>query len=205
MMETTLKAPAIAGRLTNVFGYVFNPNETGQSNAAVFVQADEPFHTSTAGSYIRAAGTDFDGMFELQEVPAGLNLHVYAETKDRSLAGTAIYEIPADPNKLPVIEVLLSPTETCEQIIRDKEENPLRNASLEMRPIVGDKDLWGGYDRYVRTDNEGILRIDGILPGMEYFLRDRRFNNTSRLSNEEWQKLFQGRVTLIPVETVDVE
>ena len=35
--------------------------------------------------------------------------------------------IPADPNKLPVIEVLLSPTETCKQIIRDKEGNPLRS------------------------------------------------------------------------------
>lgn len=193
-MEKVLKTPPIAGPLVTVFGYVRGPDNVGQSDAVVYAEAEKRFETSTAGSYIRSTGTDFDGQFELKEVPAGLNLHLYTETKNRDLAGTAIFEIPADPNDIPIIEITLRSTQRAEQVLADLNGSPVCNTDLQIRPVVGGQDLWGGYDRYVRTDGEGILRIDGILPDIEYYLRDNKFEDLDKYTSQEREKWFQGRV-----------
>jgi RNA polymerase sigma factor (sigma-70 family) len=198
-MEVILKMPPIAGQLINVLGYVIDPNDIGQSDAVVYAQADQRFETSTAGSYVRPTGTDYDGLFELKEVPAGLKLHVYAESKNRALAGTGVFEIPADPNETITIEVNLKPTRGAKLIIRDKNDEAVCDTSLEMRPVVGDQNVWGSYNRDVRTDNEGFLQANGILPGLEYYLRDTRFDQ-SRVVGGEREKWFEGRITLIPLD-----
>jgi len=199
-MEVLLKMPAIAGKLISVLGYVIGPNDIGQSDAVIYAQADQRFETSTAGSYVRPTGTDYDGLFELKEVPAGLKLHVYAEAKNRTLAGTGVFEIPADPNETISIEVNLEPTHSCKLIIRDKNDEEVCDTSFEMRPVVGDENVWGGYNRVVRTNSEGLLQAKGILPGLEYYLRDIRFDQ-SRFLGEEREKWFKGRITLIPLDS----
>ncbi|MHC4396818.1 MAG: sigma-70 family RNA polymerase sigma factor [Planctomycetota bacterium] len=199
-MEVVLKMPPIAGQLINVPGYVIGPNDIGESDAVVYSQADQRFHTSTAGSYVRSAGTDYDGLFELKEVPAGLKLHVYAEAKNRTLAGTGVFEVPADPNETTNIEINLKPTQSSKLIIRDKNGEAVCDTSLEMRPVIGDQNVWGGYNRVVRTDSEGFFQADGILPGLEYYLRDIRFDQ-SRVSVEDREKWFKGRITLIPLDS----
>jgi RNA polymerase sigma factor (sigma-70 family) len=199
-MEVLLKMPAIAGQLINVLGYVIGPNDIGQSDAVIYARADQRFETSTASSYVRPAGTDYDGLFELKEVPAGLKLHVYVEAQNRTLAGTGVFEIPADPNETNSVEVNLEPTHSCKLIIRDKNGEAVCDKSLQIRPVVGDENVWGGYNRVVRTDSEGLLQAEGILPGLEYYLRDKRFDQ-SRFFSEESEKWFKGRITLIPLDS----
>jgi hypothetical protein len=199
-MAVILKMPPIAGQLINLLGYVIGPNDIGQSDAVIYAQADQRFMTSTASSYVRPAGTDYDGLFELKEVPAGLKLHIYAEAQNRTFAGTGVFEIPADPNETTGIEVKLKPTQGSKLIIMDKNGEAVCDKSLQIRPVVGDQNVWGGYNRVVRTDREGLLQADGILPGLEYYLRDIRFDQ-SRFFGEEREKWFKGRITLIPLDS----
>ena len=50
-------------------------------------------------------------------------------------------------------------------------------------------------ERSARTDADGKLRVDGILPGLQYLIRDGRFDTSQR----EWTTAFKTTLTLIPI------
>jgi hypothetical protein len=168
------------------------------SNAVVYAGAGR-FNTATAGSYIRPAGVDTNGRFELKEVPAGRDVHVYVESKDRMLALADILHIPADPNELEPLELILLPTATAATTIQDKDGYPVANTDLSMCPLVQGERIWPA-GRRGRTDGLGILEIDGIVPGLTYHLRDARFEQSARRRDEGWETWFNGEVTLIPLD-----
>jgi hypothetical protein len=197
-MTVTLTAPPIAGPLTTVWGIVLDPNGRGWPEAVVYSAAGR-FHTATAGSYVRPAGVDDDGQFELKEVPAGRKLCVYAETDDRRLAGAGVFQIPPDPNESAYIEIRLVPTQKASVIIKDEAGNPVANVSLDVKPVVDGEEIWSvGHDE--DTDERGLLEIRGIIPGLEYYLQDERFQQRGRRRGSA-EELFKAIRILIPLES----
>jgi hypothetical protein len=197
-MEVVLKAPPIAGRLTSVHGVVLGPDSHPRGNAAVYADAGR-FETATAGSYVRPTGTNDDGQFELKEVPAGRTLYLYAQTKDHTLAGTAAFDIPVEPDESFGVELTLEATQSASVVIRDASEVPVVDMPLTVSPMVGGRRFWPA-ERSRRTDSEGRLEIDGVLPGVEYHLRDARFDNNPRELPEGFDEWFEQTVVLISVD-----
>ena|GEM_PF-6631126 len=190
-MTVTLRAPAVAGILVNVPGFALGPDGRGVSGAVLYASADS-FHTSNASSYIRPVGAEDDGLFELKEAPAGRKLNIYAETKDHSLAGTAIFEVPAEPNESFFVEVKLQATMRASVVVEDKEGNIVPETALQISPVVGGDRLWPAQRRG-RTDENGMLEIDGIVPGLEYYLEEVGSRRQASVHG-----IFEGRMVLIP-------
>ena len=196
-MDVTLPAPAIAGRLCSVSGTVYDPQGLSVSNAVVYAAAGY-FDTATATGYVRPAGADTNGRFELQEIPAGRDLHIYVETKDRMLAFADVFPIPADVNEFEPLELVLQPTATAVTVIEDEQGSPVANTSLQISPMVQGERIWPA-GRRARTDHLGTLEIDGIIPGFTYHLRDARFDQGGRRP-EGWEEWFKRVIVLIPLE-----
>ena len=196
-MDVTLRAPAIAGRLCSVRGTVHDPQGLAVSNAVVYAAAGR-FNTATATGYVRPAGADTNGQFELKEVPAGRDLHLYAETKDRMLAFADVFAVPADPNELEPLELILQPTATAVTVIKDEQGTPAANTSLEIAPMIEGERIWPA-GRRGQTDHLGTLKIDGIVPGLTYHLRDARFDQGGPRP-KGWEEWFKRVIVLIPLD-----
>ncbi|MHC4520784.1 MAG: hypothetical protein ACYTAS_19515, partial [Planctomycetota bacterium] len=197
-MEVTLRAPRMAGRLVSVRGAAYDPGGLPVSNAVVYAGAGR-FETATATAYVRPAGADADGRFELKEVPAGRDLHVYAESEDRMLALAGVFHIPADANASEPLELALRQTATAAAVIQSEEGNPFTHTDLTLSPVVQGERIWPA-ERRGRTDQTGILRIEGIVPGLTYRLRDVRLEDPRRYPREEREKWLNREVTLIPLD-----
>jgi len=197
-VEVVLKAPPIAGRLTSVHGVVLGPDGHPRGNATVYADAGS-FETATAGSYVRPTGTNDDGQFELHEVPAGRKLYLYAETKDHSIAGTAAFDIPAEPDESFGVELTLEATQSASVVIRNADEGPVVDMPLTVSPVVGGRRFWPAQRRR-RTDSEGRLQMDGILPGTEYYLRDARSDRDPHKLPEGYDEWFTQKVVLISTD-----
>ncbi|UCG48248.1 MAG: hypothetical protein JSU94_00440, partial [Phycisphaerales bacterium] len=194
-MTVTLRAPAVAGVLVNVPGFALGPDGRAVSGAVLYASAGS-FHTSNASSYIRPVGAENDGLFELKEVPAGRKLNIYAETKDRSLAGKAVFDVPAEPNESFFVEVKLQATRHASVVVKDKKGDIVPDTTVAISPVVGGDELWPAK-RHRRTDENGALEIDGIVPGLEYYLEDVEFQNRAR-RQVSVEGIFRGRMVLIP-------
>lgn len=197
-MEVTLRAPPIAGRLVSVGGVVCDRGGLPVSNAVVYAGAGR-FETATATAYVRPAGADVDGRFELKEVPAGRDLHVYAESEDRMLAWAGVFHIRPDVNEPQPLELVLQQTAAAAAVIQSDEGNPFAHTDLTLSPVVQGERIWPA-ERRGRTDQTGILRIDGIVPGLIYCLRDVRLEDPRRYPREERDKWLDREMTLIPVD-----
>jgi len=197
-IEVVLKSPPIEGRLVDVSGVVSGPEGSPVANVVIYAAAGR-FHSATAGSYVRPAGADLDGRFELKEVPAGRDLCLYAETKDHRLVVTDVVPIPADANGLSSLELILKPTESAVVVLEDQEGNLAPDLSIELQPMVGGEKIWPAARR-VRTDSLGVLDTDGIAPGLSYFLRDARFDETGGRLPDDWEKWFKREMVLLPLE-----
>jgi protocatechuate 3,4-dioxygenase beta subunit len=196
-MDVTLRAPPTRGRLVTVRGALYDTGGVPVSNAVVYAAAGR-FDPATTGS-IRPAGADTSGRFELKEVPAGRDLHVYVESKDRMLALADGFYVPADPDELEPVELVLLSTATAATVIQDAAGNPVADTNLSVSPMVQGERIWRAKRRG-RTDHLGILKIDGIIPGLSYHLRDARFDAGTGQWPEGWRSWFDGEVTLIPLD-----
>jgi len=197
-MTVTLKAPPVTGRLATVIGTVYGPDGQPVPDAVVYGAAGE-FHTATAGSYIRPAGANADGRFELKEVPAGRDLCVYVETKDRTLAMAGVFAIVADVNELTPLELVLQPTVAAVTAIQDDESNLVPGLSVEIAPFVGNERMWPA-GRTKQIDEASVLQMDGAIPGLTYHLRDARFDQLGGRLPEGEQKWFERQMVLVPLE-----
>jgi len=197
-MDVELPAPLIAGRLCSVRGTVYDLEGLPVSNAVVYAAAGR-FNTATATGYVRPAGADTNGRFELQEVPAGRDLHIYAETKERMLAFADVFPIPADVNELKPLELILQPTATAVAVIEDEQGNLATSTALSIDPVVRDERIWPA-GRKGQTDHLGALEIDGIVPGLAYHLRDARFDEVGGRRPDGWEEWLDREIVLIPLE-----
>jgi hypothetical protein len=197
-MDVTIKSPVIAGPLVTASGTVYSPDGLPLEGAVVYADAGR-FRTATTSNYVPPSGTDANGRFTLKGVPAGLDLRVYAETRDHALASMAVYPAPADANELISMELVLLPTEAAIALIEHEEDHPASSLTLTIVPMVEGAKIWRA-ERTDRTDETGLLQIDGIVPGLTYFLRDARFDRVGPRPKDrsEW---FQGKeMMLIPLE-----
>ncbi len=199
-MSVTVKSPPIAGRLTTVLGVVLRSDQEPLANVAVYAAAGR-FETATAGNYVRPTGADASGRFELKEVPAGRDLHLLAETKDHKLAVTNVVHVPEDINDLPDIALVLQPTQNCAVVILGEDGNPAANTALSVEPMVEGERMWmSSAAREGRTDQLGILQMDGIIPGLTYHLCDARFDKVSGRLPEDSKTWLDCEMVLIPRE-----
>jgi len=171
-MSVTLKTPPIVGFLRNVSGIVFGPDGMAQGDSETIVYAGAGgIETSFAtGGTIRPVWVDSEGRFELKEVPAGRKLYLYVATKNRTLAATGVFEIPDDPDWSDYLGINLDATQTASVVISDENGNVVPGVEFRIDPIVEGERI-RSVDIVGRTDENGLLELDGIIPGLEYHLR----------------------------------
>ncbi len=198
-MDIVLKSPPIEGRLVNVPGVVLGPEGVPVTNVVVYASAGE-FYAATVRGLVRSMGADSAGHFELKEVPAGRDLHIYAETKDHRFATTEVAHIPAEANEPAPLGLVLQPTRNAVVVLEDEDGHLVSDRSVCLRPASDGATSWSAQ-RYVKTDSLGVLEIEGIIPGLTYFLRDARFENVVGPMPEGCKEWFQGKsMVLIPLE-----
>lgn len=192
--EATLHAPSKLGRLVTLHGRVQFPDGRPAAGIAIATANSGPCQLSGGG--IAHALTNRDGSFELKDVPDGLDLFLYAHTADHRYV-LAEEISPKDgafdlPNPL-----VMRPGRRADVLITDEKGNPRANLALKIKPRKWGRNVFRAEDREARTDANGRLRIDGIVPGLEYFLRDASAN-LSRAA--DWTKKFHQYVRLIPAD-----
>ena len=170
-MSVTIKTPPIAGSLRNVSGIVFGPDgmAQGDSETIVYARAGGIKTSFTTSGAVRSVWVDGDGRFELKEVPAGRRLYLYVVTKDRALAATGVYEIPDDPDWSDYLGINLDATQTASVVVSDENGNVVPGAEFRIDPIIEGERI-RSVDIAGRTDENGMLELDGIIPGLEYHL-----------------------------------
>jgi hypothetical protein len=171
-MQVTLMSAPLAGTLISVRGTILNFEEIqGEGSVKVHANAGKRFRTATVMNYIRSVSSEPSGLFELKEVPAGLDLYVYAESEDRRFAAIGEYVTDHEPDATAFLELTLLPTETASIAVTDEEGVLACSLDVFIEPVVQGKSIWRA-ERQRRTDDQGELVIDGILPGVTYKIYD---------------------------------
>jgi hypothetical protein len=168
-MPMILRTPPIAGSMTSFNGIVLGPDAGPQDDAVVHASTS-PFQTAGRG-YVPPVGVDRNGRFELRDVPGGRPVYIYAVTNDGTLAGTAEINVSAEPGATPLVRVKLRPTQRASVTIKDQTGFLLSGTRLRIRPTLKGHRM-PRCERNARTDEQGLLEIDGILPGLEYLLQE---------------------------------
>ncbi|MBN1507118.1 MAG: redoxin domain-containing protein [Sedimentisphaerales bacterium] len=193
-MTVTMKAPAIAGRLTSVRGKVQLPNGTPAADVKIVTGNPERYSTASwtgaGGAY---TATNPDGSFELTEVPAGLQLFLYGVAKDSRYVLVETIDSVEDPTVLSA-PLVMQPGQIAEAMLTDRQGNPCASMTVNATPMMWGNHIPRAEDRRGTTDAEGRLRISGIVPGMTYFVMDAR---GSRSESGWWDKYYNDQLILI--------
>ncbi len=201
-MTVTLKAPPIAGLLRSVPGVVLGPDgmSHGEGETVVYaaVQKVGAVATSNRLRPVEVVGVDGDGRFELKDVAAGCRLNFYVATKDLALAGVDSFEIPDDPNWQGYLAINLTATQSAAVIISDDDGNVIRDRQLRIDPMLEGERIWPA-DQRGRTDENGLLELDGIVPGLEYHIGGVLPKSSTQPSLEEIREMLALKMVLIPL------
>ena len=193
-MTVTLKSPPIAGRLTRVKGKVQLPDGSPAADIKISTTNSASYETLTFGGAGGAyTGTSSDGSFELKEVPAGLKLFLYGNTKDYQYILAEVIENLEDPTEL-TSPLIMKPGHVADILLADKWGEPCANLSVKLKPVKWNNRLFRADYRDAKIDAEGRLKINGIIPGMEYYVMDSRAESGPR------DMYFTKTMTLIPLE-----
>jgi hypothetical protein len=118
--HVNLEMPSIAGPLISVAGTCTRLDGSPVAGAKANSAAAGQFITSAGMNLIPMRPADDNGWFTLEDVPAGLTLHVYAETADRRLAGTATVRLPDNAQSKFRLNVPMAATFAVEIECQDK-------------------------------------------------------------------------------------
>ena len=170
-ITVTLKTPPIAGLLRAVSGIVLGPDGMALGDTETIVYAGVGMINTSIGSGAeRPAWVDGDGRFELKEVPAGRKLHLYVATKDHTLAAADVIDIPDDPAWSDYLAINLEATQSASVVVSDENGNVVPDTEFRIDPLVEGERIWF-VDLRGRTDENGLLELAGVVPGLEYDLR----------------------------------
>ena len=164
--EVRLVMPRITGPLITLSGVCTRPDGSPAAGVSVSVAAGR-FVASGTRSFTGTQRTDGSGRFTLEGVPAGRTLQLYAQTEDRKFAGTATVPAPNKPAPDFRLALALTSTRWVELVVHDKQGEPMPSRKFHVAPRVGDEDF-PFLKRDVQSDEDGQLRIDGIVPGLSY-------------------------------------
>lgn len=195
--EVTLYAPSrlhplvgIRGRLTLPDGSPAGGIKISTTNHASGY--DTATFGGTGGAYTR---TNPDGTFDLKEVPRDMEVFLYAQTSDRKYVLAEVLD-PAQASPELDLPLVMREGARTSVVVTDKSGKPQANMALRIRPRKWDHHLFRADDRTVTTDAEGRLTLDGIVPGLEYFIRDAKAN----LSERGWRDLYNENRVLLPLD-----
>jgi hypothetical protein len=193
-MAVTMKSPPIAGRLTTVKGKVELPDGSPAADIKISTTNSESYETLTFGGAGGAyTGTSLDGSFELKDVPAGLKLFLYGNTEDYRYVLAEVIENVEDPTVLSA-PLVMQPGQAADALLPDKQGKSCSNLSVRVKPVMWGNRLFRADYHDARTDAEGRLKINGIIPGMEYYVMDSRAESGPR------DMYYTQTITLIPLE-----
>jgi hypothetical protein len=202
-MTVTLTTPPIAGFLRGVSGIVIGPDGIAQSDGQTFVYAGVGKIKTSFGSITeRPVKVNSDGRFELKGVPAGRRLHLYVATKNHTFAAADLFEIPDDPDWSDYLVINLEPTQSASVIVNDENGNVFPGAEFRIDPIV-DGERIKDVDIEGHTDENGLLDVDGILPGLEYCLTSvepEMSGEASKPPIEAISEMLRLTTVLVPLE-----
>ncbi len=195
--NVTLYAPSRLHPLVDIKGRLQRP--AGSPAAGLRISTTNNitrYHTATFGgagsAYTR---TNPDGSFELKEVPRDVEVFLYAETSDHKYVLAEVLD-PVQASPELARPLVMQEGRTASIILTDKSGKPRVNMALKLRPRKWEHYVFRADDRPASTDAEGRLTLDGIVPGLEYFLRDARAN----LSERGWWDLYNENRVLLPPE-----
>ena len=193
-IAATLKSPPIAGRLTTVKGKVQLPDGSPAADIKISTTNSESYETLTFGGAGGAyTGTGSDGSFELKEVPVGMKLFVYGNTKDYRYVLAEVIENVEDPTILSS-PLVMKQGQAADVLLVDKRDEPCANLSVKVKPVMWDNRLFRADYHDARTDADGRLKINGIIPGMKYYVMD------SRAESGPPEIYYNQTLILIPLE-----
>jgi hypothetical protein len=196
-MAVTMKSPPIAGRLTSVKGKVQLPDGTPAANIKISTTNSASYETLTFGGAGGACtSTNPDGSFELKDVPAGLKLFLYGNTKDREYILAEVIENVKDPTEL-TSPLIMKPGQMADILLTDKRGKSCANLSIKVKPVMWDHQLFYADFHRGKTDARGRLKINGIIPALEYFIIDSRANLSE---SGWWDRYYNQTMALIPLE-----
>jgi len=193
-MNLTLKSPPITGRLTSVKGKVQLPDGSPAADIKISTTNSAYYETLTFGGAGGAyTGTSSDGSFELKDVPAGLKLLIYGNTKDYQYILAEVIENVEDPTVLSQ-PLVMQPGKVADVLLADKRSEPCANLSVKVKPVMWDNRLFRADYHNAKTDAEGRLKINGIIPDMKYYVMDSRAESGPR------DMYYTQTITLIPLK-----
>ena len=196
-MTVTMKSPPIAGRLTSVKGKVQLPDGSPAADIKISTTNSESYETLTFGGAGGAyTGTSSDGSFELRDVPVGLKLFLYGNTKDYQYILAEVIDNVEDPTVLSA-PLIMQQGQVADVLLADKRGESCANLSVKVKPVMwGNRLFYADFHRG-KTDAEGRLKTNGIIPDMEYFIIDSR----SDLGESGWwDKYYNETKALIPLK-----
>jgi hypothetical protein len=166
----SLKMSPIAGPLITLSGICALRDGTAVRHVTVNASAGS-FTAAGVSSYIRPRQTDDLGRFSLEGVPGGRQVHLYAESGDRALAAATSVSAGTKSDPANDVTLTLSPTKSISRELMGDDGKPLASRKIVISPNVLGEDF-RRFRRAVSTDEQGRLRIDGILPGMTYRVQE---------------------------------
>jgi hypothetical protein len=69
------------------------------------------------------------------------------------------------------VTLALTPTLWVELVVHDKQGNPMPSRKFHIEPKVADEDF-PLLRRDVQSDEEGLIRLDGVVPGLSYRVQE---------------------------------
>jgi protocatechuate 3,4-dioxygenase beta subunit len=185
--DAVLLMPPIAGTLVAVSGTCTDRAGAPVAGAVVSATAGH-FAAPGAPDRIRDGQADRAGRFTVEGIPSGRMVHLYAETRGRTLAGMAAIAVPkkADPGLRATLTLV--PTVAADRVLAYAGGKPLASRKFRITPMAGE-DEFLFLRRSVMTDAEGRLKVDGIVPGLAY-----------RVEEETPPAAFRQVIVLAPVE-----
>ena len=167
--------------LPRVRGKVLLPDGSPAAGAMVYPVPTARLSRSTENNAARPTSAGPDCSFELEHIPAGHPLHLYAEAQGRRFAFAGTVQVPVppaawpDPGTAEIGNLTLRPAATAELVLHDVEGKPLADYAVNVHPSFGERlSVFSGYVREERTDAAGRLRLEGVVPGQAYLVRDAR-------------------------------
>jgi beta-lactamase regulating signal transducer with metallopeptidase domain/protocatechuate 3,4-dioxygenase beta subunit len=191
----TLYAPSRLRPLATIKGRLQLPDGSPAGGIRISTTNNMPrYETATfSGRGSAYTRTNLDGSFELADVPRDAEVFLYGATSDHAyILAEVLNPAQVGANDYSPLLVMRE-GRTASVLLTDASGKPRANMNLTLRPRQ-----WGDYvfradDRSATTDAEGRLTLNGIVPGLEYFIRDAQAN----LGQSGWWNLYnENRVLL---------
>ncbi len=193
--EVTYVLPSSLKSLVDVRGKIVMPDDAPAKDVVVrVVSSQEKIHYGTAYGYGEKTSTDDSGAFYIKGFPGATRMCVYAQTRDRKLAGTGEFDVSniGDYFKDPIH---LAPTVSADVDLQQITGKPQKQLKMLVYPVVGGQTLWR-CSWEVQTDDQSHLKFDGAVPGMLYLIEDARLQGPQPVPNE--RTMMHQKVQLLP-------